>query len=77
MGFWSDFWNDDKPCLIIRKITIQNDKDEDLDRRNIKYLYDLHNNNEFKKLMEENRELKKQLHMKKINAIDTDYKLLK
>lgn len=77
MGFWSDFWNDDKPCLIIRKITVETDKNEDSDRRNIKHLYDLHKDDKFKRLMDENRELKKQLHMKKVNAIGTDYKLLK
>lgn len=73
MGFWSDFWNDDKPCLWIRWVSITDDKPK-VNQKQMMQL--MQSNEEIKKLIEENKELKKQLKNKRANAIDTDYKLL-
>ena len=67
MGFLKDYFWDDKPCLRIRKIVIDDEP------RTIKLVQD---DDKVKKLITANKELKNQLRMKKVNAIDVDYKLL-
>lgn len=62
MGWLKDAWNDDRPIFRIRRIKIDDTPKADQEKM---------------KLIEENKELKKQLKMKKIKAIDVeDYKLL-
>ena len=70
MGFWKEFFsNMDEPAIIIRSERTIEIPDEELSpyRKEIKQI---------KELMNENKELKKRLRAKRINAIDTDYKLL-
>ena len=62
MGWLKDMWNDDKPCFRIRCIKIDDTPKIDHDKI---------------ELIEEVKELKKQLETKKVDAIDVgDYKLL-
>jgi hypothetical protein len=68
MGWLKDYFWDDKPCLIIQKIVID---DEPRPRK-----MRLVQSSQEAKLIAENRELKKQLQMKRANAIDVDCKLL-
>lgn len=69
MGWLKDYFWDDKPCLWIRKTVIDDDNPNQGTIR-------LMQNDQEAKLIAENKELRKQLKMKKINAIDVDYKLL-
>lgn len=63
MGFLKDLWNEDTPCFRIRRI--KTDDTPKIDQRKIMGL------------LEENKELKKQLETKKVKAIDMeDYELL-
>lgn len=62
MGFWKDLWDDDDWCVHIRIVTGLNAPHTN--QRNVM------------KLIQENKELKKQLQAKRLNAIDVDYQLL-
>lgn len=73
MGFWKDFFWDDKPCLWISRVSITDDEPK-VNQKQILQL--MQSNEELKRLTDENRELKKKLKNKRANAIDVDYKLL-
>lgn len=59
IGFWKDLWNDDDWCVHIRIITGINTLQT--------------NQENIVKLINENRELRKQLNIKKVNANELSY----